>query len=239
MSRRVRSVVVLLAVLALLPVPRAAPAQRYSVGGAVILGQPLGDFAKNVSNGVGLDGMGTLSLDPRGIASLRAQIGYLQYSRKTEPFYVTSGLGYYELESETKSGVLMLGIGPQLMVPDGPIRPYVSGMIGFTRFATQTAINIPARASSTGSTETLDQRTVSSDFIVSLAGAGGFAFKLSLFGASGAMADVGVRYHRNGQAKYVSPAGVQYDGNGTATITPTTSEADFIVYRLGVVLPIR
>ena len=53
------------------------------------------------------------------------------------------------------------------------------------------------------------------------------------------LADLGVRYVHNGLAKYVSSDGVQYNGTGEPTITPTTSEADFIVYRLGVVIPIR
>jgi hypothetical protein len=218
--------------------PAAAQA-RYSAGVAGIFAQPLGQFAQNVSNGFGLDGMGTMGLDSRGILSLRAQLGWLQYSRKTESFFVQSAFGLYELESETKSGVLTLGVGPQLMVPEGPFRPYVAGTIGFSRFSTETAINIPARNSNSGSTETLDQQTVSSDFILSLAGAAGVAFHLSIFGNSGILADVGARFHHNGLAKYVSSEGVQYNGNGSATITPTTSEADFIVYRIGVVVPIR
>ena len=37
----------------------------------------------------------------------------------------------------------------------------------------------------------------------------------------------------------VSSDGVQYNGDGTATVVPTTSEANFITYRLGVVIPIR
>ena len=80
--------------------------------------------------------MGTLGLDSRGIVSLRAQLGWLQYSRKTETFWVNNGFGLFELESETKSGVFTLGAGPQIMAPTGNARPYVAGTIGLARFST-------------------------------------------------------------------------------------------------------
>jgi opacity protein-like surface antigen len=218
--------------------PAGAPA-RHSAGIAFIVGQPLGDFKQNVRNGFGLDGMGTLGLDSRGIFSLRAQLGLLQYSRKTETFWVQGGFGLFELESETKSGVFTLGVGPQLMAPTGNARPYIAGTIGLARFSTTTAINVPADQSNSGTTEQIADETISSDNLLSLTGAAGVAFKLSIFGNSGVMADLGVRYVHNGLAKYVSSDGVQYSGTGEPTITPTTSEADFLTYRLGVVIPIR
>jgi len=242
----------ILAAAALLVLPAFSPARaqllpavnpssayaRYSAGIAFNVAQPLGDFSKNVSNGFGVDGMGTLGLDSRGIFSLRAQVGWLQYSRKTETFFVPGAFGLLELESETKSGVLTLGAGPQLMAPSGNIRPYVAGTIGFSRFSTETAINIPASQSNSGTTEQLDQQTISSDFIMSLTGTAGIAFHVGFLGNS-AMGDLGVRYHHNGLARYVSSDGVQYNGTGDATVTPTTSDANFLTYRIGVVIPIR
>jgi hypothetical protein len=217
--------------------PVRSPFARNSAGITFNVAQPLGDFGKNVSNGFGLDGMGSLGVDSRGIFSLRAQLGWIQYSRKTETFFVPTGVGLLELESETKSGVLTLGVGPQLMAPEGNVRPYVAGTIGLSRFSTSTAINVPASQSNSGSTEQLADETVSSDNLLSLTGSAGIAF--SVFGSSGVLADLGVRYVHNGLARYVSSDGVQYNGTGEPTITPTTSEANFIVYRLGVVIPIH
>ena len=243
----------ILAAAALLILPAFSPAQaqllpavttssgyaRHSAGIAFNVAQPLGDFSKNVSNGFGVDGMGTLGLDSRGIFSLRAQLGWIQYSRKTETFFVQGGFGLLELESETKSGVFTLGVGPQLMAPTGNARPYIAGTIGLSRFSTTTAINVPADQSNSGTTEQIADETISSDNLLSLTGAAGIAFKLSIFGNSGVLADLGVRYVHNGLARYVSSDGVQYNGTGEPTVTPTTSEADFLVYRLGVVIPIR
>lgn len=250
MRHRIPSMVV--AALLLLPALHPARAQlipaatnaalvpaRHSAGIAFIVGQPLGDFGKNVRNGFGLDGMGTLGLDSRGIVSLRAQVGWLQYARKTETFWVNSAYGLYELESETKSGVLTFGVGPQIMAPTGNARPYIAGTVGLARFSTSTAINIPSSQSNSGTTEEIASQTVSSDNLLSLTGAAGVAFTLSIFGNSGVLADLGVRYVHNGLAKYVSSDGVQYNGTGDPTITPTESEADFLTYRLGVVIPIR
>lgn len=219
--------------------PALAHAQgRITVGGAGIYGQPIGEFSQNVRRAFGADGFGTLGFDSQGIFSLRGEIGYQQYASKAEPFLVSTGFGLVELESETKSGVLTMGIGPQLSAPAGPVRPYVAGTVGFARFATNTAIVIAADRSQSGSKETLDQRTVSSDFILSLAASAGIGFQVPAFGR-GVEIDVGARYHRNGNAKYVTSEGVVYNGTGTPIVTPTESEADFVVYRIGIVVPIR
>jgi hypothetical protein len=228
----------IVAVLALLLSPLAAQGQaRYTAGISGLYGQPLGQFGDNVRHGFGLDGMGTIGLDTRGIFSLKAELGWIRLDRKSEPFIVDNGFDFVELESETTSGVLTLGIGPQLAVPFGPLRPYVGGTVGFARFATNTSINVPADESNTGQKETLYEETVSSDFILSLTASGGIRFELPFMGR-GILGDLGVRWHRNGEAEYVSGEGVQYNGSGTPTITPTRSEADFLVYRLGIVVPL-
>jgi hypothetical protein len=224
--------------LALALTPLAAHGQsRYTVGLAGVYGQPLDEFADNVKQGFGLDGFGTLGLDRQGAFSLKAELGYIRYNRKSEPFLASTGFGYVELESETTSGVLTLGAGPQLTLPSGPIRPYLGGTVGFARFATNTGIVVPSYASNTGQKETLYDETVSSDFILSLTASGGLRFELPFMGR-GVLADLGVRWHRNGEAEYVSSEGVFYNGTGEPTITATRSEADFIVYRLGIVIPL-
>ena len=224
--------------LALLLSPLAAQAQsRYTVGLAGLYGQPLDEFADNVKRGFGLDGFGTLGLDQQGAFSLKAELGYIRYNRKSEPFLASTGFGYVELESETTSGVLTFGAGPQFALPSGPIRPYLGGTVGFARFATNTAIVVPSYASNTGQKESLYDETVSSDFILSLAASGGLRFELPFMGR-GVLADLGVRWHRNGEAEYVSSDDVIYNGTGEPTITATRSEADFVVYRLGIVIPL-
>ena len=228
----------ILVALALVLTPFAAHAQsRFSVGIAGLYGQPLGEFGENVRRGFGLDGFGTLGIDPRGIFSLRGEVGYIRYNRKEEFFVVNTGFGLAELQSETTSGVLTMGAGPQLMLPEGPIRPYIAGTVGFARFATNTSVNIPADQTNSGQKESIYDETVNSDFILSLAAAGGLAFQLNFLGR-GVLADVGVRWHRNGEAEYVSSEGVTYTGTGQPSITVTRSQADFLVYRLGIVIPI-
>jgi hypothetical protein len=223
----------------LVPVAIAKPA-RHTVAIAALYAQPLGEFGQNVKRGFGLDGAATYGIDARGIFGLRAQLGYIQYNSRSQPFYANTGFGLAELESSTKSGVLTLGVGPHIMAPEGALRPYVGGTVGFARFATETSIDVPARVSNTGSTQTLDSRTISSDFLLSLAGSAGLAFALPFFGNSGALADLGVRYHHNGLARYVSSEGVVYrSGSVTPTVTATESEANFLVYRVGVVIPLR
>jgi len=245
MPRRTGSLVALL--LALAPIAahsqvidpvRVKPPGRFKVGVAGIYGQPLGEFGQNVRRGFGLDGHASYGIDPRGIFSLRADIGYLQYGSRSEEFFYPAGYGYLELESSTKSGTLLLGIGPQLSAPAGPIRPYVGGSIGFANFSTSTSLDVPGRYTNSGQNETIDDQTISSDFVLSIAGYGGIALELGMLGR-GILIDLGARYHRNGQATYVSPEGIEYTGTGRPTVTATESEADFLVYRIGIVIPIR
>ena len=228
----------ILVALALLLAPVVVHAQaRFTAGVAGVYGQPLGQFGDNVRRGFGADGFGTLGIDARGIFSLRGEVGYIRYNRRSEFFVVNTGFGLAELESETTSGVLTMGVGPQLMLPEGLIRPYIGGTVGFARFATNTSINVPSDQSSTGQKESIYDETVSSDFILSLAAVGGVAFQLNFLGR-GVLADLGVRWHRNGEAEYVSSEGVFYSGTGQPSITATRSEADFLVYRLGIVIPL-
>ena len=212
---------------------------RHSAGGSGVYAQPLGEFGQNVKRGFGLDGAATYGVDSRGIFGLRGELGNLSYNTKREPFLANTGFGVVELESETKSNVLTLGLGPQLSVPVGPLRPYIAGTIGFARFATETAINVPARNSNTGSAETIDKQTVSSDFVRSLAATAGIAFELPMLWR-GLLGNIGARYHKNGLAKYVSSEGVKYtSGSPRPTVTATESEADFVVYRLGLIFQIQ
>ena len=228
----------ILVALALVLSPVAAHGQaRFTAGVAGVYGQPLGQFGDNVKRGFGLDGFGTLGIDPRGVFSLRGEIGYIRYNRKSEFFLVNTGFGLAELESETTSGVLTMGAGPQLMLPEGPIRPYIGGTVGFARFATNTSINVPSDQTNTGQKESIYDETVSSDFILSIAAVGGLAFQLNFLGR-GVLADLGVRWHRNGEAEYVSSEGVFYSGTGQPSITATRSEANFLVYRLGIMIPL-
>jgi hypothetical protein len=228
----------IVAALGLLLLPLTAQGQaRYTVGVSGLYGQPLGPFADNVRHGFGLNGMGTAGLDSRGILSLKAELGWLRLDSKSEPFIVDTGFEFLELESETTSGVLTLGVGPQLAVPFGPIRPYVGGSVGFARFSTNTAIKLSADQSNTNQEETIDDQTVSSDFILSLTASGGIRFELPFMGR-GILADFGARWHRNGEAEYVSSEGVVYNGAGVPTITATRSDADFLVYQLGIVIPL-
>jgi len=224
----------ILVALALVLTPIAAHAQaRYTAGVAGVYGQPLGQFGENVRRGFGGDAFGTLGIDSRGIFSLRGEIGYIRYNRKSEPLAAY----YVDLESETTSGVLTMGVGPQLMLPEGPIRPYIGGTVGFARFATNTSISVPSNQTGTGQKETLDEQNVSSDFILSLAAIGGIAFQLNFLGR-GVLGDLGVRWHRNGDAEYVCSDCVVYDGAGSPSITVTRSQADFLVYRVGIVIPL-
>lgn len=226
--------------LLLVAAPTATQAQsRHSAGLAGVYGQPLGPFRQNVDRGLGLNGAATFGIDSRGILGLRGELGYLRYDSNTEDFAVATGYGGYVLvQSQTTSGILTMGVGPQLTLPLGPLRPYVAALIGFSNFATRTSLSVPANSSETGMQEDLGSRTHSSDFVLSRGGAAGLVAPIPGFGNSGFLLDLSVRYHQNGEARYVKKGDVRSNGTAVPTVSATQSEANFIAYRLGVVIPL-
>ena len=223
--------------LSLLLVPISMHAQSRRMGSiSGIYAQPQGEFKKNVDRGWGADGSVTLGADSRGIFGLRADAGLIRYNSAEEQFYVRLNTGQLVLlESSTTSSIYTLSVGPQLTAPLGPVSPYIGAAVGLAYFGTSTDVNLPANSSNTGQTQTLDSQTNSSDFVLSLSGNGGI--RIALPTTTGFMLDIGLRYHRNGEAEYVTPAGVQYTGTGQPTITKTRSEANFVAYRVGLAMP--
>ena len=136
-----------------------------------------------MSNGFGLDGMGTIGLDSRGIFSLRAQLGWIQYSRKTETFFVQSGLRPRSSSSRRRRAACSPSAsGRSSWRLRGRSVRTSRGRSASRASPPRRRSTSPRDSRNSGTKETLDQQTVSSDYILSLAGAAGIAFQLSIFG---------------------------------------------------------
>jgi hypothetical protein len=239
LAHRARAVIVTALLTAVLPAVRPAllPAQsRFGGALAGVASQPLGDFRQNAKWGFGGDGAVTLAVDRRGILSLRGEASTVGYNAGRSEFIASIGFGQVLLEQKATNRISTLSIGPQLAAPTGLVRPYVAATVGLTHFSTATAISVPREQTSTGQPYTLDERTNFSHTGRTFGGLGGVLVPLTALGLNfgSAMLDVGVRYQRNAQARFVRPSDVRLNETAAPSITASEGEANVLSYRLGV-----
>src|SRR5689334_19704182 len=105
----------------------AAGEPRLQGGLSFSLGQPRGAFRDYVDDGIGVGGHALYRLDRRGAFAIRLDGGFLNYGRETLrlPLSDRPGGGRVRLDVTTTNDIVWLGVGPQLMAPRGPLRPYL------------------------------------------------------------------------------------------------------------------
>jgi hypothetical protein len=231
----------LAALLALVTLVDAAPAgaqygfgtrpARATLGGGALVAQPVGEFKNYVNNGFGGGGHLMLRVDPHGFLALRADVGYLIYGHETKRVSLPNA-GRVQLDVTTSNNILTYSIGPQLMVPSGPIRPYVNATAGGAYFFTESSVGGSDNSSTFASTRNFG------DNVPSYGYGGGvfvpFAVRNALIGL-----DLGARFIRNGHTRYLREGGIQDDPSGGYTVSPIESETNLVVYHLGISLGLR
>jgi hypothetical protein len=127
----------------------------------------------------------------------------------------------------TENLITSLGAGPQLTLGNGPIRPYVYGLVGFSYFATV------SRAS--GSADVYDfARTTNFDDVTFSATAGaGFMIQVSR-GRTPVWIDVSGFAVQNGRTRYLREGSIFEQSDGSLLITPIESETNMLAFRIGV-----
>lgn len=199
-------------------------------GIALLIAQPRGDFDRYVNPSFGLGGELLWKLDRRGILGLRVGGGYITYGRERvrEPAFG----GRIAVDVTTNNNILLAGVGPQLGLPTGRIRPYITGTAGLGYFFTQSSVRGTNDSQQFASTKNF------SDFTFSWSAGGGLYIPLR-GGARPISLELAARYHWNGETSYLRKGSIEENPDGqTVTITPIRSRADFITYRLGVSLGI-
>ena len=224
-----------LVALAIAAAPVAASAQaaarpgpaRFTGGGTLVGVQPLGEFAEHVDVGGGLAGHGLLRLDRSGALALRLDGGFAVYG--SERVRVRNPLtGRVSLEVETTNNIGMFGVGPQLMLPSGRVRPYANAGVGLAWFVTRSVLRGGDR-NGTPFAETTNEQDANFAWM----GGGGVYIPLSMRGRTVSL-DVGARYHANGTATYLTEGGLVDNPDGSVTENPFRTRADFVAYHLGV-----
>jgi len=214
----------------------AAGEPRFQGGVSISAAQTLGNFREYVKNGVGVAGHALYRVDRLGAFALRLDGGFVNYGNETIrlPLSDRPGGGRVGLDVTTNNNIFWLGVGPQLMVPAGPVRPYVNATAGLSYFATTSSVK------GRSSEESFADDTNFDDAPFSWGGGAGGLLPVSHTARSLVVIAIGARYHNNGKSvQYLREGGIRDLPNGAIQLDPIRSRADLITWHVGVSIGAR
>jgi hypothetical protein len=214
------------------PLTAQAPEQappRFQAGGGLAIAKPVGDFGEVVDIGVGLGGHFIFYITPGGAFSLRADAGFLNYGNETQRVCLSTTVGCrIEVDLTTSNNIVHGLVGPQLMVPSGPIRPYVNGGLGFSYFATTSSVEGSTGNDPFASTTNFD------DGAFSWGAGGGLYIPIRVSATADIAIDLGARYTGTREIEYLREGDIRDLPDGSIEFTPRRSDANLVTFLLGV-----
>lgn len=206
---------------------------RVHAGGALLVGQPLGEFRDYVRAGFGLDGFVSLSLDAEGWVRLRLEGAALLYGRETERVCLSTTVGCrIQVDVTTSNAVLAFGVGPELAIPlgRGLAGPHLyAGLgLGASWFVTDSEV----RGTSLQESPFATTRNFS-DGGFAWTGSGGLRLPLAR-GANPVDLEFGVRHLGNGRRAYLTEGDISEAPDGSLILNVRRSDADLLLWRIGV-----
>jgi len=189
---------------------------------------PVGDFGSHVELGGGTGFGAVLFLGENRLAGLRAEGGFVIYGTETEWRDFSRTVPEVQVRVQTDNSIFTGGLGPQVYLGTGPIRPYIYGTVGFAYFVTSSSVSDEYQDEPIASSRNFD------DFQLSLTGGGGLSVEVR-GGQNPISLDVSASYQHNGLTQYL------IDGNALLRRTrsgvvadPIHSDANLMTYRVGV-----
>jgi hypothetical protein len=230
-----RSAAAAVLVSALLGTPVIATAQsgpNRIAGEGFLWGQlaaPLGEFHDNVGLGGGGGLGGLLYLGDQRYAALRAEGSFIIYGSETLRRPLSPTVPFVDVDVETTNSILAAGVGPQIFLANGPIRPYIYGTVGLSYFVTQTSVKGDHDDEPIASTTNFD------DLNLSLSGGGGLSVRVHE-GDVSVNLDLSAVYNHNGLAEYLAEGGLRELRGGRWVADPIASNANLVTYRVGITI---
>lgn len=205
---------------------------RFQGGGSFNVAQPVGQFGQYVDDGFGVGLHGLMRLGASGAFALRVDGSFVQYGSETKRVILSPTVGgRIRVDLTTSNNIAWFGVGPQLMVPRGPVRPYVNGSVGFSYFATQSSLEAP-------DDDDVDRdyfrNTNFDDATLSYGGGTGVLIPVGRGARTLFFLDVGARFHNNGRARYLREGGIEDLPNGDIRLHPIDSNANLWTYHIGI-----
>ncbi len=199
--------------------------KRHLFGISGTLARPVGEFKNFVSWGGGgsLYGVFNFKNGPLGIRFDGSLLSY-GHEKSRVPLSLTIQRIWVDVSTDTI--IFSSGVGPQLTIGHGPVRPYIYGTVGFSYFATVSSVE----GSSSG--ETFASTTNYDDVTVGLSAGGGFMIQVSR-GKHPVSLDMSVQSFYNGRMSYLRSGSLLEAADGSISFIPIRSEANLVTFRLG------
>jgi len=206
-------------------------------GGAFALAIPTGYMGQYIDVAGGLDGFLAVNLGPGSPLALRFEGAFLMHQLSWGGGVVVVGGGYgpnaaVTVDASTGSYITSFRAGPQLTLGGEAMQLYGVLLGGVSYFAT--TYGTASYDCYCGYYDTWDHYTLSGDVTFGYEAGGGLRFRLG--GHSRSWLDVGARYVRHDEARYLAAGPVV---NGARLWQPVVGPADMVVIRLGVSVGLR
>ncbi|TVR51697.1 MAG: hypothetical protein EA421_15020 [Gemmatimonadales bacterium] len=207
---------------------------RIHTGAGLAVAQAVGEFSEYVSVGAGIQGFLRVELDEGGRVGLRLQGAFLNYGNETQRVCLSATVGCrIEVDLTTSNNIVTVGLGPELALPIGASRLYGNALAGFGYFSTDSQVR-----------GGLDQDPFASsrnygDGGFSWSAGGGVEIPVARAGALPVSLDLGLNYNGNGRREYLTRGGITDRPDGSLEFDVKRSEADFLIWRIGVSVGLR
>lgn len=198
------------------------------------LAVPVGEFQNHVNLGGGGGLGGLLFLDRRGLAALRLDGSFVVYGHESYRTPLSPTVPFVDVDVSTSNSILSLGLGPQVYLGSGPLRPYFFGTAGFAYFVTQTSVSGSEYDEPFATTTNFD------DFSLALSAGGGLSVSLRE-GDNPVSLDLSAHYQHNGLTEYLTDGAenLRRLPPGGWRAYPIQSDANLVTYRVGVAIGMR
>jgi hypothetical protein len=202
---------------------RPVRAAKVHLGLDFVVAQPVGQFGNFVNAGLGAAGHVAWTPDPAGVWGIRADASYLIYGSQTRWY------GYVPLVDvgvHTMNQIAGLQVGPQITLGKGDLQVYGFGQVGFSYFFTTSSAD-----------RGWNTTTNYDDVTLATAAGGGVRLQLS-HGQHPISLDAGARYLHNGRTRYLTEGSIRVTDNAVY-LSPIESQANMVVYQIGVAVGLR
>ena len=206
------------------------PGAELFIQGNVAL--PVGEFHDFVDVGGGAALGAIVHLNRSRTAAFRLDGSFVVYGSESFRTPLSPTVPFVDVDVRTTNYILSLGLGPQIFLGTGPLRPYIFGTAGFAYFGTTTSVSGTHEIESFASTTNFD------DFTLALTGGGGISVQLS-HGENPVALDLSASYQRNGLTEYLTEGDLYELPGGGWAVDPILSETNMVTYRVGVSIGIR
>ena len=215
-------------------VPAPQGPDRATISIDLAIAQPLGEFRDYVKIGAGLDGSLVWHLSADRAWGLRFDGGFINYGSETKRTRLSNTIGdRIQVDVNTTNNIARFGVGPQLQVPHGRVRPYLHGTAGVSYFYTRSTVEgIDDQNNDFAGT------TNFSDWAFTYGGGGGVIIPFTTKGNTVSL-DLGARYHKNGKTRYLREGSIVDQPDGSIDYAPIESEVELLVYSIGVSVGLR